>query len=381
MKAERNRILIVKSKIPKYDLDFYNSLGENSDYDILVTSDISDKSILNDSRSDVVNFKVVDIKELKIGPFVWKKGLFSAINAVDADVVIFQANPRDLSYLPLIIYNTIFLQRLSISWSMYHRIGGARFFSDAIYLLGSLLSFRTMCYSKIGACHQLRRHVPPKKVQVVGTAIDEQRIFAARRSLNKNYSCDLRAKYKLQDHFLMLQVMRLSAIKRPELLVELVDNLKLKIDKFTLILIGGGECESWLKSLVLKRKLSPHVLFIGAVYSEAELAKWFSMSDVFVVPTCIGLSAHHAFAYGLPVITDDSQTNQASEFEIITNGFNALIYPEDDIDTFADHVLALKNNDLLRQKLSKNAVSTVKNKFSLDKKVTNFLNIIEDCFV
>jgi glycosyltransferase involved in cell wall biosynthesis len=379
MRAERNRVLIVKSNIPKYDLDFYNSLGENSDYDILVTSDTNDNSVLNDSRSGAVNFKVLDIQELKIGPFYWKKGIITIINSVRPDIVIFQANPRELSYLPLIIYNTLFLKQGSLSWSMYHRIGGIKLFSDSIFFLGSLFSLKTMCYSEVGERHQLRRRVSPSKIRVVGTAIDEQRIFRVKEALDADSVIDLRAKHNLGGQFLLLQVMRLTAIKKPELLVDLVENLKSKIDRFTLILIGGGDCEGQVKSLLSARGLASFVLFVGPIYSESELAKWFSMSDVFVVPTCIGLSAHHAFAYGLPVITDSSLTNQASEFEIIEHGYNALIYPEGDIDAFADNVIMLKNNASMRKELSKNACATVSSKYSLRSKVNNFLKIIDDC--
>jgi glycosyltransferase involved in cell wall biosynthesis len=379
MKAERKQVLIVKSKIPKYDLDFYNALGKKSDYDILVTSDTNDNSVLNDSRSEVVNFKVLDIKELKIGPFCWKKGLFSILNSAKPDLVIFQANPRELSYLPLIIYNTLFLRRGSLSWSMYHRIGGTKLFSDSVFFLGSLFSLKTMCYTEVGARHQLRRRVNPSKIRVVGTAIDEQHIFRVKEALDADSVIDLRAKHNLDGQFLLLQVMRLTAIKKPKLLVDLVENLKLKIDRFILILIGGGDCEGQIKSLISARGLESFVLFLGPIYSEPELAKWFSMSDVFVVPTCIGLSAHHAFAYGLPVITDNSLTNQASEFEIIKHGYNALIYPEGDIDEFADNVIMLKNNDSMRQKLSKNACATVSSKYSLRSKVNNFLEIVDDC--
>ena len=101
-------------------------------------------------------------------------------------------------------------------------------------------------------------------------------------------------------------------------------------------------------------------------------------ASAFVVPTCIGLSAHHAMAYGVPVITDDSLNEQASEFDIVHHGLNGLLYKEGSPDSLASQLEKLIDNEPLREQLSKNALITVNDVNSLMSKVNNFASLVLD---
>ena len=101
------------------------------------------------------------------------------------------------------------------------------------------------------------------------------------------------------------------------------------------------------------------------------------MSDIFVIPTCIGLSAHHAFCYSLPIVTDDSVTNQASEFDILSDEFNCLLYKEGDLEHFSEQILRLKNNKLLYKEISNNALKTVRDIYTIENKANNFIKSVK----
>jgi glycosyltransferase involved in cell wall biosynthesis len=77
-------------------------------------------------------------------------------------------------------------------------------------------------------------------------------------------------------------------------------------------------------------------------------------------------------AYSLPIVTDDSLNNQASESDILTDGLNSLTYKEGSLDDFAEKILKIVSDDELRIILSKNAFRTVTEKHSLKSKVNNF---------
>lgn len=108
---------------------------------------------------------------------------------------------------------------------------------------------------------------------------------------------------------------------------------------------------------------------------------WFTLADIFVIPTCIGLSAHHACCYSLPIVTDDSLVNQASEFDILQDRLNCLLYKEGSLSSFVDKILELKNNKDLYDTISANALVTVKDINTLFAKATNLKTSIENIFL
>jgi glycosyltransferase involved in cell wall biosynthesis len=94
------------------------------------------------------------------------------------------------------------------------------------------------------------------------------------------------------------------------------------------------------------------------------------------VPSCIGLSLHHAFAYGVPVISDDSIIYQSSEAEILKNRINGLTYKSFDAKDLANKIDILIRNKKLRSYLSKNAIKTLLSVNKLEDKVKKFSDVI-----
>jgi glycosyltransferase involved in cell wall biosynthesis len=260
---------------------------------------------------------------------------------------------------------------------MFHRIGGKRFVSECYYKIAGKLSTACFTYSKRGIHAQLMRGIKSDKLIALGTAIDEGQVISEK---NKRTDAEIN-KFSVDNNLLgrkiVLQVVRLSKIKKPYILIEAAKEV-LRVDKSVLfILIGGGDLEYQLKEQVANYGLSENVLFLGPVYDEKVLSFWFLSSDVFVIPSCIGLSAHHAMCYNLPIITDNDYEQQASEFEVLFDGLNACLYKANNPQSLAEKIKLLLDNEELRQFVATNAFHTVSELSSLDKKVTNLLNGLE----
>ena len=379
MKSFR-KVLIVKSVIPKYDYEFYQKLSLAKEFELYVTSDTLKKNQLNTDISLQKSFHSIHTRIVKIGPFIYTVGLQKIINKIKPNVIVFASNPRDIGLLFFIALNKYIYHRKIVTWSMYHRIGGEFFFSRFIHKLAGKMSDRNMSYTNIGAKCQNNRGIPLEKIDVIGTAIDEKKIFqiqSGSEGFNKEAFLN---KYDLKGKFILLQVLRLSAIKKPNLLVDMMRLLVKSDSSIRLILIGGGDLEDKLKLNVRDSNLESYFIFVGPMYDEIELSNWFNVAKIFVVPTCIGLSAHHAFCYGLPIITDNSKTNQASEFDILQDEYNCLLYKEGDMLSFSERILQLKNNEELYKKISNNALMTVKKVHTLENKVINFISSINRVF-
>tara|TARA_R110002051_G_scaffold10433_1_gene39583 strand:- start:274 stop:1110 length:837 start_codon:yes stop_codon:yes gene_type:complete len=261
------------------------------------------------------------------------------------------------------------------SWGMFHRIGKKKLFSQLYYWLYASLSTLVFPYGKMGLASLSNINVKRSKIHVIGTAINEQRVYRSKEKVNEADLQKLKDSFSIGTEKVVLQVVRLSKIKKPELIIDVAETLVSQNVKF--ILIGDGEMKSEIQTRIIEKKLEKNVILLGALYDEDELAKWYSLADIFVIPTCIGLSAHHAMAYGLPVITDDSYVLQATESELVINGLNGLTYKEGDIIDFKNKIISLIECDAIREELSSVASKTVKYAYPMSRKVKNFSEGIE----
>lgn len=372
------KVLIVFPLLPKYDIEFFEYFCQKyKDISLYITADIYNKNDLTLDKYEEYNFKVIHTNIKHVGPFQNTHGLSKTIKQVNPDLIIYSASPRDLGQL-LSIIKQKFTNKKFYVWSMFHRIGGPRLYSTLYYKFLGYVSNRVLTYSRIGMRYQISRGINSKKIDVIGTAIDEKKVFSISKDIQKENI--LKEEYKLKNKFILLQVVRLTKIKKPYFLIDMMYEL-IKQDKdFMLVLIGGGRMEDEIRNYVEQLKLSDNILFLGPIYDESILSCWFSLANLFVIPTCIGLSAHHSCAYGLPIVTDNSETHQASEFDILSDRLNCLLYEEGSIESFVDKIIELKQNTELYKRVSNNALVTVKENHTLDKKARNLYNSINRSF-
>ena len=257
---------------------------------------------------------------------------------------------------------------------MFHRIGGPRFISTIYFKLAGRFATRCLTYTRVGATNLISLGVPKHKIGIVGTAIDERVPLAQREARTPQELATFRTLQGLDGKHVVLQVVRLSRIKRPELLVLAAEQLLRQRQDLIFVLIGQGEMRAELERMVAERGMQQAFRFMGPIYDEEQLSYWYMNADVFVVPTCIGLSAHHAMCYGVPVVTDDSLDSQASEFDIIADGLNALTYREGDVASLAGAIARLTADPALRASLAANALRTVELRHNISNKASNFLN-------
>ncbi len=372
------KVLIVFPLLPKYDIEFFEYFCQKyKDISLYITADIHNKSDLTLDKYEEYDFKVIHTKIKHVGPFQNTLGLSKIIKQVNPDLIIYSASPRDLGQLFSIVKRKITNKNFYV-WSMFHRIGGPRFYSTIYYKFLGHVSNRVLTYSRIGMRYQIARGINSKKIDVIGTAIDEKKVLSISRDIQKENI--LKEKYKLKNKFILLQVVRLTEIKKPYFLIDMMKKLISQDKSFILILIGGGAMEEEIKNYVKQLKLSDNILFLGPIYDENLLSCWFNLANLFVIPTCIGLSAHHAFAYGLPIVTDNSATEQASEFDILSDRLNCLLYEEGSIESFVNKIIELKQNEELYERAASNALVTVKEIYTLDKKARNLYQSISRCF-
>ncbi len=370
------KLVVIQPVLPSYDCDFFRALQQSlPEVELVVLADIETKSMLNQYDAENSGFKVQNLPSINFFGLLFRLHLLRALSQYSNAIVIFNGNPRDVSQLLGMALLRLAGRKVYV-WGMFHRIGGPRFISNLYYRLVGKLAHTCLCYSRVGASNLVSLGVPPSHVGVVGTAINEKIPEAVRLSVSAAALASFRKSSGLQGKHLVLQVVRLSRYKRPELLIGAANLLLAKRKDLVFVLIGGGDMLEELQHMVVVNGLKDFFRFLGPIYDEKILANWYMSARAFVVPTCIGLSLHHAMAYGVPVITDDSLDKQASEFSVLSDGINGLTYREGNVESLASKIEMVIEDENLRTRLSTNALITINEIHTIKAKVENFKSLI-----
>lgn len=371
------KVLIIQPVLPHYDIAFFNEVANTSKHiQFVVLADLQTKDSLNQVAGQALAFELLDLPQHDWSGLVFRPGLMKAIERIGADLVVFNGNPRDVSQLAAMVRLRLAGKQVYV-WGMFHRIGGLRPWTKGYYRLAGALADKCLTYTRVGASVLVNLGVPKEKIFEVGTAIDQRIPLAESAAVGADDVARFRTEQGLDGKKVVLQVVRLTTIKKPELLIEAARILAAQRPDVQVVLIGDGPLRAKLEQMVRDYQLQQQVRFVGALYDEPTLALWYKSAEVFVMPTCIGLSAHHAMCYGMPIITDDSLDNQASEFVVLYDGLNALLYEEGKAASLAARIVEVIEQPSLRQFLSANALHTASHVHTLGRKCARFVQLIE----
>ncbi|MGD8704076.1 MAG: glycosyltransferase [Syntrophobacterales bacterium] len=152
---------------------------------------------------------------------------------------------------------------------------------------------------------------------------------------------------------LLVYVGNLTAPKRAETILRAMQKVTEVYADCRLVLIGEGNLRPSLEALTDELGLRKHVHFCGAL-SHEEVLKILQCADVFV--HCseyegLGMAIMEAMGAGLPVVA----SRVGGVPDLVREGETGFMIPPDDVETYAEKILLLLNNDQLRQELGRKA--------------------------
>jgi glycosyltransferase involved in cell wall biosynthesis len=127
---------------------------------------------------------------------------------------------------------------------------------------------------------------------------------------------------------------KLISKKRPLDLLRAFEQVS-KNHRCGLVFLGDGQQREELQAYANKRRLA-NVRFVG-FKNQTEIAPYFAMSDVFVLPSGFepwGLVVNEAMCFGLPIIASDKV---GAAGDLVEPGVNGFIYPAGDVSALAAH--------------------------------------------
>jgi len=213
-----------------------------------------------------------------------------------------------------------------------------------------------------------------RKLHVIYNSLN----YAEHIKLRKNQLyTDIYKKHFLNDHKNLIFIGRLTKQKNLELLLESLAILKQERKSLNLALIGSGDSELSLKSLINKCNLKDNVWFVGELYNEEEIAEFIYNADLCVSPGNVGLTAIHSMTYGTPVITHGTFSLQMPEFEAVIPGETGFFFEYNDCLSLANAIKTWLHNNADREKIRMNCYKIVDEKYNPFYQINIFKQVLK----
>lgn len=175
----------------------------------------------------------------------------------------------------------------------------------------------------------------PEKLYTIHNSLAYDEQVAVRQQLVK--------KPLYQEHFgnnnpNLFFVGRLTRIKKLDMVLQAMVQLREKEQFYNMTFIGGGEEKEGLEVLTRKLGLQDNVWFFGPCYDEIVLGEMIYNADLCVSPGNIGLTAMHTLVFGTPALTHDNFSHQMPEFEAIREGETGSFFNNGSVDSLAESI-------------------------------------------
>lgn len=168
----------------------------------------------------------------------------------------------------------------------------------------------------------------------------------------------LRRELGLADFEVVLWVGRFAPLKNVSLLIEAFAALAPRRPRAMLVLVGEGALEGRLRSDARRLGIEQRVRFVGAK-PLAELPAWYSMADVFALPSSFDNSPNvllEAMACGLPVVA----TRVGGVGRYVENGSTGLLVEPGQAPALAAAIERVLNDPDLRARLVAGGLAQVR---------------------
>ena len=221
-----------------------------------------------------------------------------------------------------------------------------------------------------------RTRIPKEKIVLVPNTV--QNAFYKDAVIDNN----IIRKYK--DHFVILYVGD-TAIRRGLLTaIDAIVKLKEEINNLRLVIVGKSTTDNVLIHRVKSLKLDDYVDFLG--WKDVKLFPSFIIaSSVCISPLYRNKQHDVAYAnkifqymsFSRPVLVSDA----IAQKKLIIKTKSGLVHKERNVEDFANKVLELYNNPVLRNDLGEKGKSFIENEFCWEKVSQNLVDIYDELSV
>lgn len=173
----------------------------------------------------------------------------------------------------------------------------------------------------------------------------------------------------------ILYVSSFRTQKRPGDLIRAFDELVSTGRQAHLVFVGDGTEHDNVRTYAKRNGLDHKVVFAG-FQNQSELPKWYSIGDIFVLPSeneSWAVVVNEAMNFGMPVI---ATSEVGAAYDLVEPDETGYRYPTGDIPMLTDCLQRLIDDPDLRERMGKNALERIDN-WSYDQAVQGMLKALQ----
>ncbi len=181
---------------------------------------------------------------------------------------------------------------------------------------------------------------------------------------------------------IILSVGNLVERKGHDMVIKAMPLILKQMPDTTYLVVGDGPYKKQLELLVSSLGIEEYVVFTGRV-SDEELPDFYSLCDVFAMPSRERLDSHDVEGFGI-VFLEAGASGKAvvggrsgGVEDAIIDGSTGLLVDPFDIDNIGQTLIELLKNDQLRIRLGKQGLARVQNEFTWEIVGKNVQKILE----
>lgn len=352
------RVGLVQALIPHYREPVFKELASREGIDLTMYADLGARhGSLHGARSGS-GFTVIDAKERYIGPLLVDPATIRAARG-GHDVLVMSWRTRSL-LMPTAIRMARRRGAAVVVWGHgYSKYDTPRRTRMRMRVARDADAYLT--YDPVTAERLVEGGLDSNRVFCAPNAIDQGPIENQRRWWldRPDELVRFQQEHRIDPEKTLVFISRIEPDKRLDILIEAMKHARAADPSMTLVVIGDGSAREQSEDLARRLGVEDGVRFVGPIYEEKRLAAWCLSSFCFAYPVAIGLSAMHAFGYGLPVVTSDDIGGHNPEIHAIRPGHNGLFYKDGRVEDLAAKLLQLSRDRDMQHRMSQEALGTV----------------------
>jgi glycosyltransferase involved in cell wall biosynthesis len=180
------------------------------------------------------------------------------------------------------------------------------------------------------------------------------------------------SKWNIKDKLIFLSVGRYVPVKNQMILIRAMPRVLEVHPKAHLVIVGWGRLKRKMERTIKQMGIENSVTITGYI---SDVEKFYALADIFVHPARIegfGMVLIEAMAAHLPIIASDISTVR----EVVSKKCSFLV-PPDDIDAFANKMIALGRKQHKEQFKKKDFEEAVSN-FTIQQTVDEYMTIYQN---
>lgn len=321
--------IILQTVAPDYRKKLYKYINEEfgNSFAVYAGMEYFEPTVKTDIT--IESYKKINNHFLFKRTFLIQTGMWKDV--IQCKVLVLEMNPRILSNWIILIIRKI-LNKRTILWGHAWPRSGLKSKTNNIRKIMRNMGESVIVYTK-SQKKELIKEEPHLVVNYAPNAL----------YFNDEMIVDNTKSHELINN--IIYVGRLTALKKPMLLLQAFQKALPELDKnCNLILVGDGEQKLLLEKYIDDNIiLKDRVVLTGHVSDYTSLASLYSQSLFSVSPGYIGLSVTQSFGFGVPMLVSRTE-NHSPEIEAVVEGFNALFFETDNLESFKKGIIYIFND-------------------------------------